>query len=209
MAGGNTVVKVDLKRELKRLYSAPAGVPGMVEVPPLRFLMVDGRGDPNDNTDFHAAMEALYGMAYTLKFMLKRGPSTLDWVVMPLQGLWWADDMEVFRMDARADWKWTLMILQPDDVTEEHVEMAREELRAKKDPPGLAGLRYETYTEGLSAQVMHVGPYSEEGPTIARLHAFIDEQGRRPRGKHHEIYMGDPRRTAPERLRTILRQPVE
>ena len=201
------MVKVDLKKELKRLYNAPAGEAELVEVPALRYLMVDGLGDPNDNVDFQAATEALYGMAYTLKFMLKRGPTALDWVIMPL--LWWADDMEVFRMDARADWKWTLMILQPDDVTEEHVEMARQELRAKKDPPGLAGLRYETYAEGLSAQVMYVGPYADEGPTIARLHSFIDEQGRRPRGKHHEIYMGDPRRTAPERLRTIIRQPVE
>ena len=203
------MVKVDLKKEYKRLYSAPADEPEMVEVPALRYLMVDGRGDPNDNADFQAAMEALYGMAYTLKFMLKRGPSALDWVVMPVQGLWWADDMEVFRLDARTDWKWTLMILQPDDVTEEHGETAREELREKTDPPGLPGLRYETYSEGLSAQVMYVGPYADEGPTIARLHEFIDEQGRRPKGKHHEIYMGDPRRTAPERLRTIIRQPVE
>jgi hypothetical protein len=203
------VVKLDLKRELKRLYSAPVGEPELVEVPALRYLMVDGSGDPNDNADFQAAMEALYGMAYTLKFMLKRGSDAMDWVVMPLQGLWWADDMGVFRMDERADWKWTIMILQPDAVTEEHVDMAREELRAKKDPPALGRLRFEAYEEGLSAQVMHLGPYSDEGPTIDRLHAFIGEQGRTPRGKHHEIYMGDPRRTAPERLRTIIRQPVD
>jgi hypothetical protein len=203
------MAKKDLKRELRAFYSAPEGEPETVDVPPMDFVMVDGKGDPNDNQEFVEAMEALYGLAYTLKFMLKRGPEPMDYTVMPLQGLWWADDMEVFAMDHRGEWSWTLMIMHPPEVTEEHFEAAREELRRKKGPAAVDKLRFERYHEGPSAQIMHLGPYSEEAPTIAKLHEFIKDGGHQFRGKHHEIYLGDPRRSAPEKLRTIIRQPYE
>jgi hypothetical protein len=169
--------------------------------------MVDGTGNPNDNAWFQEATGALYAVSYTLKFSLKRGPQAVDYTVMPLEGLWWAEDMEVFVMDQRDDWLWTLMILQPEEVTEAMFEEACKGVMDKKGIGAVEHLRLETCHEGPSAQVMHIGPYTDEGPTIAALHEFIEEQGRRPRGKHHEIYLGDPRRTAPERLRTIIRQP--
>ena len=210
--GGGDVIgmaKIDLKKELKDLYTAPRDLPVLLDVPVLQYVMIDGEGTPNDSQMFMEAMEALYGLSYTLKFMLKKGPEPMDFVVMPLQGLWWAEDMEEFSMDRKEDWLWTLMILQPDAVTEGMFEAASDELRRKKDPAALDRLRLETYHEGLSAQVMHIGPYEAEAPTIAGLHEFIRESGHTLRGKHHEIYMGDPRRTAPERMRTILRQPVD
>jgi hypothetical protein len=212
MTRGNREVplmgKTDLKRELGDLYKAPRR-PVMVDVPPLRYAMVDGKGDPNTSQWFADATGALYAVSYTLKFKLKRGPRALDYVVMPLQGLWWAEDMDSFLLEAKDQYEWTLMILQPDQVTEEMFADACQEVREKKGLEAVERLRLETYHEGPSAQVMHIGPYADEAPTIAGLHAFIDDSGKRPRGKHHEIYLGDPRRTAPERLRTIIRQPVE
>lgn len=202
------MAKIDLKKELKELYNPPRE-PVLVDVPPLSFLMVDGSGYPGTSQEYQEAMEVLYGMAYTLKFKLKRGPLALDHVVMPLEGLWWAKDMDVFLMDRKEEWLWTSMIMQPREVTKDLFEEARDELGRKKGPPALPRARLEVYEEGASAQVMYLGPYSEEGPTIEALHAFIEEGGHRRRGKHHEIYLGDPRRTAPERLRTIIRQPYE
>jgi len=202
------MTKIDLKRELVDLYKAPKK-PVIVDVPPLSYAMVDGTGNPNDNEGFMAAMGALYAVSYTLKFKLKRGPRAMDYVVMPLQGLWWAEDMDVFVMDERDDWLWTLMILQPEEVNEDVFEEACQEVLDKKGLEAVCQLRLENYHEGPSAQVMHIGPYADEAPTIACLHEFIHDSGHRPRGKHHEIYLGDPRRTAPERLKTILRQPVD
>ena len=202
------MAKIDLKKELADLYNAPRK-PSMVEVPSLPYLMVDGRGDPNDNAWFQEATGALYAVSYTLKFKLKKGPQALDYVVMPLQGLWWAKDMDVFVVNARKEWEWTLMILQPKEVTPEMFADACDEVRRKKGLEAVGQLRLETYHEGKAAQVMYVGPYTDEAPTIADLHSFIGDNGCRPCGKHHEIYLGDPRRTAPERLRTIIRQPVE
>lgn len=199
--------KIDLKKEMGHLYKAPRK-PEIVDVPALRYIMVDGTGNPNDNEWFQEATGALYAVSYTLKFKLKKNTTPMDYVVMPLQGLWWADDMEVFVMDMREDWKWTLMILQPEEITPEMFEDACNEVRKKKGLKAVDQLRLETYEEGPSAQVMHLGPYAEEAPTIAALHEFIEHQGKRPKGKHHEIYLGDPRRTAPERLKTIIRQPV-
>jgi hypothetical protein len=201
------MAKIDMKKELGQLYKASRR-PEMVEVPPFGYIMVDGTGDPNDNQWFQEAAEALYGVSYTLKFKLKKGTLEMDYVVMPLQGLWWAEDMEVFLRDARKDWQWTLMILQPKEVTKELFEDACDEVLRKKGLEAVGQLRLETYREGPAAQVMHIGPYAEEAPTIASLHEFIEEEGWLPKGKHHEIYLGDPRRTAPERLKTIIRQPV-
>lgn len=201
------MTKIDLKRQHRSLYRNSAETPSVVEVPPLRYLMVDGQGSPGGAT-YVEAVEALYALAYAIKFALKRGDEATDYVVMPLQALWWADDMRSFgeRRDPEV-WRWTAMILQPDVVTDELVERVRAEVAAKKELPALPKLRFATYDEGRAAQILHLGPYADEGPTIARLHAFIEERGGRLSGKHHEIYLGDPRRTAPERLKTLIRQP--
>jgi hypothetical protein len=153
-------------------------------------------------------MQALYGMAYTLKFMIKKGPEAIDYPVMALEGLWWAEDMSQFSLDVKGDWQWTVMIMQPEIVTAEHFARAAAELRRKKNPPALDLVRLERFHEGLSAQIMHVGPFAAEGPTVERLHDFIADQGYERRGRHHEIYMSAFGRTAPERLKTVIRQPV-
>ena len=200
--------KIDLRKERPDLWKASAKAPTMVDVPAMHFLMVDGEGDPNTSAAFQQAIEALYGLSYTLKFASKMGRG-IDWKVMGIEGLWWADDPEAFRAGRKDEWRWTLLIAQPDVVTAEAVEAARETLRQKKNPAALDRVRLERFDEGLSAQMLHVGPYSEEGPTIERLHAFIRNQGYDLAGKHHEIYLSDPRRVAPEKLKTILRYPVE
>lgn len=198
----------DWTKSMKAVYFSPVGIMELVEVPAMNFLMTDGSGDPNTSADYQMVIELLYGLAYSLKFMLKR-EKLLEYKVFPLEGLWWVDDMTSFFSGRKSDWLWTMMIAQPDAVTEEHIEAAMIEVRRKKSPEGLDRVRFERFDEGLSAQVMYLGPYSAEGPTIQRLHAFIQENNYRPRGKHHEIYLGDPRRSAPEKLRTLIRQPVE
>ena len=199
--------KIDLKKDLKTLYQPSAKDVSQVDVPAMHFMMIDGAGDPNTSKDFRDAVEALYGVSYTLKFMLKKRGGFNDWGVMPLEGLWWTDDMSRFSMDEKDRWKWTVMIMQPEFITEDHVREASAELAGKKNPIALPRLRFERFCEGFSAQIMHIGPYSAEGPTVALLHDFIRKTGHTPRGKHHEIYLSDPGRTAPEKLKTIIRQP--
>jgi len=194
----------DLKKEQKELYSPPRE-PVLVDVPPMSFLMIDGQGDPN-GVEFMAAIEALYPVAFTLKFSLKA--EGLDFTVMPLEALWWADDPSAFLGGRTSEWKWTAMIRQPDEVTAEQVVAAAEQATKKKDLPALANVRLDRLDEGRCAQVMHVGPYDAERPTIEKVFAFIAAQGLQPRGKHHEIYLSDPKRTAPEKLKTVIRQPV-
>ena len=203
------MAKIDLKKEMRELFDPPKDGPVEVDVPTLKYLMVDGSGYPGTSVEYQEAMEALYALAYTIKFMLKRGDAAVDYVVMPLEGLWWVEDMETFSMDRKDEWLWTSMILQPEEVTQELFELAREEVKRKKDPTALPKARLEEYHEGPSAQVMHIGPYSEEAPTIRALHEFIEGRGHRLRGKHHEIYLSDPRRITPERMRTVIRQPFE
>jgi hypothetical protein len=201
------VTKVDLKKDLKQFYAASADTISIVEVPPLHFLMAQGQGDPNTSPAFQQATETLFRLSYTLKFMLKKeqGP---DWTVMPLEGLWCADDMAAFAEGRRDEWKWTLMILQPDFVTRETVAKALELTQSKKNAPPLYTTTFGRHTDGQSAQILHVGPYAEAPATIERLNRFIREKGYHLAGKHHEIYLNDPRRTAPEKLKTILRQPI-
>lgn len=199
--------KVDLKRELHELYTARRD-PRVVDVPELAFLMIDGHGDPNTAAAYREAVETLYAVAYTAKFIVKRAPGGVDFGVMPLEGLWWTDDMSTFSTDHKSDWDWTMMIAQPGHVTAEVVEEARAKAAKKKALAAIDRLRFERFTEGLAAQIMHIGPYAAEGPTIERLHAFISENGYTLTGKHHEIYLSDPRRAAPEKLKTIVRQPV-
>ncbi len=200
--------KLDLRRQLKHLYQASAREPVLIDVPAMSFLMVDGMGDPGTASEFQQAVDALYGVAYTLKFMLKMGPRQIDYPVMALEGLWWSPGAQQLDTKDRTAWHWTLMIMQPEVITEELVAEASSQVKQRKDPPALSKLRFEEFHEGLSAQIMHIGPYSGERPALEKLHAFIRESGREPRGKHHEIYLSDPRRAKPERLRTVIRQPV-
>jgi len=202
------VEKLDLKKQWKQLYGAKAGAIAAVDVPPLTYLMVDGEGDPNTSKAFAEAIEALYTLSYTLKFSLKKSPRAIDYGVMPLEGLWWADDPRAFFEADKSAWKWTAMILQPEIIAQAEVDVAFAEVRRKKNPAALDRVRLETLAEGPSAQVLYLGPFSGEGPTIQRMHDFIHAAGKELRGKHHEIYLSDPRRTAPEKLKTILRQPM-
>jgi hypothetical protein len=200
--------RIDLRKQLKALYGA-SGTPAVVDVPPLHYLMVDGRGDPNTSPDYVAAIAALYSVSFTLKFGFKRGPERIDYSVMPLEGLWWADDPRSFAEGDKSSWYWTAMILQPDFVTKVHVDEALASAGQKRPNDMLAKLRFEPFHEGRAAQLLHVGPYSAEGPNIERLHAFIAAQGGKFTGKHHEIYLSDPRRVTPEKLKTIIRQPFK
>ena len=201
------MTKLDLKHEFKALYTASLE-PRLVQVPELAFLMIDGVGDPNTGSEFPAAVGALYAFAYPLKFAVKRLPDGIDYGVMPLEGLWWAPSPAAFTEDDRSAWEWTAMIMQPDVVTEALFDAVLARTGAKSPSEAISRVRLERLAEGSAAQVMHIGPYAAEAPTIARLHAFIAEQGLELAGKHHEIYLGDPRRTAPEKLKTIIRQPV-
>jgi hypothetical protein len=201
------VAKVDLKRELA-CYTARRNAPQLVEVPDLRYLMIDGHGDPNSPVRA-AALKALYPVAYALKFASKRDLGR-DYVVMPLEGLWWADDMSTFTCARdKSRWDWTLMIMVPDWITDDMFVTAADKVGAKDDPDRLDDLRLGTLSEGLCVQALHIGSYDDEGPLLRRMHEeFVPAHGLTMSGKHHEIYLSDPRRVEPARLRTILRQPV-
>lgn len=202
-------MKRDLKREYKHLYQVSAKHVVDVDVPAFSYLMIDGEGDPNGSETYAQAVEALFSVSYTAKFMLKKASQNpIDYAVMPLEGLWWAEDWSVFLTDDRQQWKWTMMILQPDFLPRSMIDEAIQKLRAKKNLRALEKLRYETWEEGPCAQILHVGPFSEERATIETLHAAIDPKADRV-GKHHEIYLSDIRRAAPEKWKTILRQPMK
>ena len=203
------MAKIDLKKELKHLYNASTKAVSIVDVPAMNFLMVDGTGNPNTSQQYADAVEALYALAYALKFKVKKSAINIDYAVMPLEGLWWADDMTQFRVGNKDVWQWTMMIMQPEYVTNDLVAETRQEIMAKKKLGALPSVRFEVYHEGSAAQIMHVGSYTEEGPSITTLHDFIRQNGYNLRGKHHEIYLGDPRKTAPEKLHTVIRQPIE
>lgn len=203
------MAKSDLSKELQELYFPSEKEPVTVRVPRMNFLKVDGTGDPNTSKDYVEAIGCLYTVAYTLKFMLKKGSKERSHVVMPLEGLWWADDADDFLKARKGNWKWTAMIMEPAFVTTEIFQKARDEAKRKKNPPGLEKLRFEEFDEGLSAQIMYVGPYADEGPTIQRLHKHIRSEGLDLRGKHHEIYISDPRRTVPQKRKTVIRQPMK
>ena len=200
--------KIDLKKEFKHLYQASAKEVVQVTVPTLKYLMVDGHGDPNTSKEFAQAVEALFAVSYTAKFALKKGAEAIDYAVMPLEGLWWGDDMSVFVTGDKTNWKWTMMILQPAFVSAKVIEASIVSAGKKKELPSLSKLRLEELSEGSCAQIMHVGPFSEEGPAIAKLHEFISARSGLT-GKHHEIYLSDIRRAHPEKWKTILRQPMK
>ncbi|MGA3031486.1 MAG: GyrI-like domain-containing protein [Candidatus Limnocylindrales bacterium] len=205
--------KPDLRKALSPLLNPPRE-PVLVDVPELGYLMIDGQGAPDEGadyptTDFQKAFAALFPVVYTIKFGLKRDGVAMP--ILPLEALWYTSDDETFDMNVPPErWGWRALLAVSDDVTPAVFERAVAEVRRKKgDSDALGRMRFERWREGRCAQVMHVGPYSEERPTIERLHAFIAAQGCRPRGAHHEIYLGDPRRADPAKLKTVLRQPVE
>lgn len=200
--------KVDLKKELKHLYRPSAKEVVGVEVPSFRFLMIDGQGDPNTSPEYAAAVEALFSVSYTAKFRVKKGAQGIDYAVMPLEGLWWSDDMSAFAANDRSKWKWTMMIMQPPFVEAATIQASIAEVKRKKALPAVNELRLEDFTEGLCAQTLHIGPFSEEGPTIQRVHDFIGARSALA-GKHHEVYLSDIRRADPSRWKTIIRQPME
>lgn len=199
--------KVDFRKELKHWYQPSAREVVRVELPALNYLMIDGKGDPNTAPEYAAAVEALFTIAYTVKFMVKRGPDAVDFGVMPLEGLWWADDMAQFSVNDKGRWKWTMMIMQPEIVTEAMVGAAIAKVGKTKKLPALEGLRFESFVEGRCAQILHVGPFTEEGPTVEKVHGFIENGGEKLRGKHHEIYLSDIRKAAPAKWKTVIRQP--
>ncbi len=200
--------KVDFKKELKHLYRPSAKKFTIVDVPAMNFLMIDGHGNPNTATAYKEAVEALYAVAYKLKFMSKKSLAK-DYVVPPLEGLWWAKDMTTFISRNKDAWEWTMMIMQPEWITSEMYADTCQIVKKAKNPAALSKMRLEAYHEGLAIQIMHIGSYDDEAPTLARLHnEFLPQNGYAEVGKHHEIYLSDPRRVAPEKLKTILRQPV-
>ena len=199
---------LDWKKELKHLYQPSTKEVTQVDVPAMNYLMIDGKGDPNIAKDYADAIEALFAVAYTIKFMVKKSALDIDYGVMPLEGLWWAHDMSKFSTEDKSNWLWTAMIAQPPFVTREMVSAAIAEVAKKKNPAVIAKLRFETFTEGKCAQIMHIGPFSEEGTNIAKVHHFIAENGGELCGKHHEIYLSNIRRADPSKWKTVIRQPM-
>ncbi len=200
--------KIDFKKALPKLYGAPAGMFVAVNVPPMHFVKVDGRGDPNSAPAYSQAIQWLYSVSYALKFAAKAEKGR-DYVVPPLEGLWWSDDPEDFRARRKDQWRWTMMIMAPEFIGSAHFDAAVAKAREKLGEPP-ASLRHERLDEGRCLQTLHIGSYDAEGPTLARLHdEIMPAEGLTFAGHHHEIYLSDPRKTAPERLRTILRQPVK
>jgi len=200
--------KLDWKKELKHLYQPSAKEVAQVDVPTMHYLMVDGKGDPNTAQEYADAVTALFPVAYAIKFMAKKSRLAIDYGVMPLEGLWWANDMSRFTTGDKSNWLWTMMIAQPPFVTKSMVESAMAEVTKKKNPAAIAKLRFETFDEGRCAQIMHIGPFSEEAPNIEKVHHFIESSGHQRHGKHHEIYLSDITKADPAKWKTIIRQPM-
>jgi hypothetical protein len=199
--------KLDLRKQYKTLYSPTHKDFSLVEIPPLQYFMIDGHGNPNTCPDYTEAVQTLYSLSYTLKFHLKKSRG-IDYTVMGLEGLWWMPDMTQFTPERKDDWDWTMLILQPDFITTALLEEAKTLAIAKGKAPFAAKTRLASLEEGTCVQIMYFGPYIDEAPVIARMHAWIKDHGHAPVGKHHEIYLSDPRKVAPEKNKTILRQPI-
>jgi hypothetical protein len=196
----------DWRKDLKEMYFPPTNKVVEVMVPKLRFLAIEGEGDPNSSHDFQSAVEALFTLSYTLKFSIKKSDPPKDYKVGPLEGLWWnCDDGSLVQ--GKGGWSWKAMILQPSFIDKEIFEKARKDALSKKQNPHLGKAILEDIEEGRSAQITHVGPWSAEAENISKVKAFIREKGGAPEGRHHEIYMSDPRRVVAEKLKTVIRQP--
>jgi len=200
--------KIDLKKVHKELYSVRKNLIVFIDVPQLNYLCITGKGNPETSPEYQQKIEALFGLAYPLKFMIK-AQGNYDFTVMPLEGFWWAEDMTAFPENRRDEWIWKLLIALPEEISEEDVSCALKQVKQKKENPFLDHIKLETIEEGKCAQVMHIGPFEEEPATIEKLHTHIKESGYELRGKHHEIYLSDIRRTAPQNWKTIIRQGVK
>ena len=201
--------KTDYKKILKEFYLPSKNKVTLVDIPSYNFLMIDGKGNPNTSPEYKAAIEALYSISYTAKFKIKKGNTPVDYSVMPLEGLWWIDGKASVDLDNKDNWNWTAMIMQPPFVTNEIINNSKDEVKKKKNLDNLENVNLCEFGEGLAVQIMHIGPYAMEKPTIDKMYEFMKETGLSFAGKHHEIYLSDPHRCAPEKLKTILRQPVK
>jgi hypothetical protein len=199
---------IDFRLKYKSIYQPKVGIVEFVLIPPMKFLMIDGHGNPNTSQDYADSVSALYSIVYTLKFKIKK-TRAIDYNLLALEGLWWGDDMNLFSTETKDQWKWTMMIAQPDFIAQADITAAIDEAGRKKPNPALARIRFEVFDEGQCVQIMHIGPYAAEKPNIDLLHQAIADKGYKRSGKHHEIYLGDPRKSAPEKLKTIIRQPYE
>jgi hypothetical protein len=199
---------IDFRLKYKSIYQPKVGIVEFGLIPPMKFLMIDGHGNPNTSQDYADSVSALYSIAYTLKFKIKK-TRAIDYNLLALEGLWWGDDMNLFSTETKDQWKWTMMIAQPDFIAQADITAAIDEAGRKKPNPALARIRFEVFDEGQCVQIMHIGPYAAEKPNIDLLHQAIADKGYKRSGKHHEIYLGDPRKSAPEKLKTIIRQPYE
>lgn len=200
--------KIDYKKQDKSFYQAKNGKVLEVDVPPLKFITFKGQGDPNSSPLFSTSCKFLFSVSYKIKFIVKKSDIGINYGVMPLEGLWWINNGKLDFKD-KTNWNWILMIRQPEFVTQKHLDAAITEVKKKENPAELSKLKLENYSEGKCAQILHIGPYSEEQPTIDALHNYIDENNYQFNGKHHEIYLSDPTRTAAEKLKTIIRQPIQ
>jgi hypothetical protein len=204
----SSVDKFDLKKTMPDYFKARSEAFTLVKFTKYNYLMVDGKGDPNTALEYTEAIELLYGVSYTLKFLSKK-ETGIDYVVPPLEGLWWAEDMSTFQRREKSKWSWTMMITVPHEVSKTLVKKAFREFSEKKPAADLSKLRFDSLIEGTSVQVLHIGPYDAEGPILSKLHnEYMVENNYAFNGKHHEIYLSDPRKSAPSKLKTILRQPI-
>ncbi|MEX2683308.1 MAG: GyrI-like domain-containing protein [Candidatus Sigynarchaeota archaeon] len=201
--------KLDFRKEQPIFYGGKAGVITEVNVPDMKFLMVDGKGDPNTAQEYKDAIETLYAVSYGVKMPFKKKHPAKDYVVPPLKGLWYIDDMSKFSAAPKSEWKWTMMVRVPDYVPDEDIAKAIEEVKRKKHPASIDKVRVEHLAEGKCVQALHIGPYDAEAPLIIKMHQWILDNGHAERGKHHEIYIGDGRKVAPEKLKMVLRQPFD
>jgi hypothetical protein len=204
-----TAAKLDVRKEQPTLYGGKAGVITTVDVPDMKYLMVDGKGDPNTAQEYKDAIETLYAVSYGVKMPFKKKHPANDYIVPPLEGLWYMDDMSKFSMENKPEWKWTMMIRVPDYVPDDEITKAIGDVKRKKNPASIDKVRLEHLAEGKCVQALHIGPYDAEPPLIQKMHAWIKDNGHKERGRHHEVYISDVRKVAPEKLKTVLRQPFE
>jgi hypothetical protein len=204
-----TETKLDFRKEQPALYGGKAGDITTVDVPDMKFLMINGKGDPNTAQEYKDSIETLYAVSYGVKMPFKKKYPANDYVVPPLEGLWYMDDMSKFSTASKSEWLWTMMVRVPDYVPDEEITKAIGEVKRKKHPASIDKVRLEHLAEGKCVQALHIGPYNAEAPLIMKMHAWIKDNGHKERGKHHEVYIGDVRKVAPEKLKTVLRQPFD
>ena len=201
--------KLDYKKEFPDLYQPSLKTQAIIKIPEMMFFMIDGIGDPNTSKEYKDAVQTLYNISYTLKMkVIKKETPSKDYIVPPLEGLWYIPNMKEWSMEGKDKWQWTMMIRIPDFIKDSQIKKAMNILKESKTLSSFSKLRYEQYNEGTCVQIMYLGAYDDESPTIAKLHKFAKEKGYSLEGKHHEIYLSDPRKVEPERLKTILRQPI-